>query len=113
MKIDCLNKRTKSTKLYGNSHGAKPFSKNELSAGNFVSVRDEMAEVMDSNAVELWGCFEIVKDKLLQYKNGGGDTIFAESALEDIMVYAENSAYVNKPYIEEKLNAYIKERENI
>jgi hypothetical protein len=73
----------------------------------------EMQEVMDSNAVELWGCFEIVKDRLLEYKENGGDTELAENALEDIMVYAENSAYVDKPYVEERLNAYIKERENI
>ena len=83
-KVDCLNKK---------------------------AVRDDMAEVMDSNAIELWGCFELVKNKLLEYREAGGDTEFAENALEDIMVYAENSAYVNKPYVEERLNQYVKERE--
>ena len=78
-----------------------------------LNKRDEMAEVMAENAVELWGCFELVKDKLLQYKEVGGDTEFAENALENIMVYAENSNYMDKPYIAERLDKYVAEREKL
>lgn len=69
-----------------------------------------MAEVLDSNAVELWNAFVKLTNVLSGYEDKGGDVLGAIEALRDIMRYAGTSAYTNKSLIakwlgEEKVEA--------